>query len=659
MQPNLPYRTDIDGLRALAVLAVVGYHAFPNVIPGGFIGVDLFFVISGYLISTILFVELDSPKPNFTIFYIKRIKRIFPALILILISCIIFGYFALLPSEYIELGKHVSGGAGFYSNFILWNETGYFDTSAESKPLLHLWSLGVEEQFYLVWPLLLWIAWRKNVSFLLLILFTLFTSFVSALLVLTSSPEASFYFPWNRIWELMLGGLVASLMFHKANFFDFSFPLKTYSKNLFFIKLLSPESIKFCLGLLGICALSLGMYFINKRSLFPGWWAILPTMGAVLLIIAGPTGWINRNILSLKFLVWIGLISYPLYLWHWPILSFLNIIEFGKPSTNFIIYALLLSFVLAWLTFYFFERPIRKSKISKVSTGILCLSLFIVFLIGIGIFINGKRETYSLLKTQQSAIKLNLLPQTFNILDPRQSEENCLKKFPTNSSYCFIQDINKDPTVAIIGDSHAGVLWWGLSEFYFDKKENVLAFGYGGCPPLIDPNYFFGGCVASMGKVINYVLTHQNIKQVVLSSMGPHYFRNSEAVQIIKSELILTISTLLKANKKVIYVIDNPELGFNPRSCFRPLTFSQWDNPLCLIKKSQYETRVKSYLDIINTVRNEFPDIQILDPSKFLCDSTYCYSQIKGVSIYEDENHLNVLGSLYIGEQLAKERDNR
>jgi len=180
LQSNLShpkYRPDIDGLRALAVLSVVAFHAFPNGVQGGFIGVDIFFVISGYLISTIIFQNLEKGTFSFTEFYIRRIKRIFPTLILVLVSSYAFGWFALFADEYKQLGKHIAAGAGFVSNLILWSETGYFDTSAETKPLLHLWSLGIEEQFYIVWPLLLWFAWGRNLNLLTITIVAAFASF--------------------------------------------------------------------------------------------------------------------------------------------------------------------------------------------------------------------------------------------------------------------------------------------------------------------------------------------------------------------------------------------------------------------------------------------------------------------------------------------------
>src|SRR3984893_8246561 len=171
---QLAYRPDIDGLRAIAVLAVIGFHAFPTWIRGGFVGVDVFFVISGYLISTILLTGMERGSFRFSQFYIRRIRRIFPALVVVLLACMVAGWLVLFSSEYKALGKHVAGSAAFVSNFVLWNEAGYFDKAAATKPLLHIWSLGIEEQFYIVWPLLLYLVWKRKAAtlVLLLLLFT-------------------------------------------------------------------------------------------------------------------------------------------------------------------------------------------------------------------------------------------------------------------------------------------------------------------------------------------------------------------------------------------------------------------------------------------------------------------------------------------------------
>ncbi|MDP3004588.1 acyltransferase, partial [Methylotenera sp.] len=211
------YRPDIDGLRAVAVLSVVIYHAFPKFIRGGFIGVDIFFVISGFLISTIIFGSLERNSFNFIEFYSRRIKRIFPALLLVLTASFVFGWFALLADEYKQLGKHIAGGAGFISNFLFWKESGYFDNAAETKPLLHLWSLGIEEQFYIVWPLLLWLAWKKRFNLLTITILVAVISFALNISKVHSDAVAAFYSPQTRFWELLVGSVLAYMTMHRRS----------------------------------------------------------------------------------------------------------------------------------------------------------------------------------------------------------------------------------------------------------------------------------------------------------------------------------------------------------------------------------------------------------------------------------------------------------
>ena len=207
-EPNhLAYRADIDGLRAIAVLSVVAFHAFPSLLPGGFIGVDIFFVISGFLISTILLDSLEKGSFKFLEFYARRVKRIFPALLVVITASYAFGWFALFPDEFAQLGKHIAGGASFISNLVSLNESGYFDNAAHAKPLLHLWSLGIEEQFYIFWPLLLWATWQIHVSPFLLAIVLAFISFALNLSDVKDSQATTFYSPLTRFWELLAGAV--------------------------------------------------------------------------------------------------------------------------------------------------------------------------------------------------------------------------------------------------------------------------------------------------------------------------------------------------------------------------------------------------------------------------------------------------------------------
>ncbi|MBO7411118.1 MAG: acyltransferase, partial [Ottowia sp.] len=305
------YRPDIDGLRAVAVLAVVIFHASPRRMPGGFVGVDIFFVISGYLISTILLENLSRDTFSFATFYMRRIRRIFPALAVVLAASFAFGWFSLFADEFAALGKHMAAGAGFVANLALWHEAGYFDTASELKPLLHLWSLGIEEQFYLLWPLLLCFAWKRKFNVLVMLALLLAASFVVNVVFISRDATATFYAPYTRFWELLAGALLAWWHLRPAS------GEKQHSN---------------ALSLVGFVLLVLSFWKITKATPFPGVWAAVPVAGAFCVIAAGQRAWLNRVVLGNRVAVFFGLISFPLYLWHWPLLVFAYIVDGGKPA---------------------------------------------------------------------------------------------------------------------------------------------------------------------------------------------------------------------------------------------------------------------------------------------------------------------------------------
>ena len=460
------YRPDIDGLRALAVLSVIGFHAFPRSIPGGYVGVDIFFVISGFLISTIIFRSLEEGRFSYAEFYARRIRRIFPALILVLAACLICGWFGI-PNDYRQLGKHVAAGAGFVSNFALWNDSGYFDAAADQKPLLHLWSLGIEEQFYIIWPLLLGLVWKRKYNFLTITLLILCSSFLVNIYTIHTQPDAAFYSPLSRFWELMIGGILAYLTLHKPHLL----PKKTNWLSAAGLLMILP------------CVL-----FLDKESAFPGWWALLPTVGAFLVLTAGPEAWLNRKLLANHWMVWVGLISYPLYLWHWPALYLfrelfptqsLTHFEWGLGRACTIGVAVLLS----WLTYKMVEVPIRSGNPRRSRTYVLAGSLALIALAG-GV-------TY---KTNGFAYRLS--PQLAGILNMDYTDESSIGY---RLKTCFLE-ANQDETnfrnctsypsgkpvndVLLWGDSLAAHLYPGIQSV-IGSSSKLTQFTSSFCPPFV------------------------------------------------------------------------------------------------------------------------------------------------------------------------------
>ncbi len=375
-QADRSYRPDIDGLRALAVGVVLIFHAFPKQLPGGFVGVDVFFVISGYLISGIILSARAEGRFSYAHFYARRIRRIFPALAVVLAGVMLAGWFLLYADDYARLGRHVAAGAAFASNFAFWRESSYFDVAADLKPLLHLWSLGVEEQFYLVWPILLVTAsrWRGGPLAATLVIGTV--SFLYAIWTVRIDRTAAFYAPWNRFWELLAGATLACV---EAD------ALLESAKQ----RLLSRSWLPDVAAALGLAAIAAGIWLIDATRVFPGLWVLLPVGGTFLLLLAGQLAWVNRAILSQPIVVWIGLISYPLYLWHWPLLSFAHILEGEVPSPSLRLALLAASVGLAWATYQAIERPVRFGSRARTAVPALAVAMSAVCAAGAVVYSTG------------------------------------------------------------------------------------------------------------------------------------------------------------------------------------------------------------------------------------------------------------------------------
>lgn len=342
------YRPDIDGLRGIAVLAVVVYHAAPALLPGGFVGVDVFFVISGFLITNIIQDGLERGAFSLHTFYARRIRRLFPALSLVLASALAIGWFTLLADEYSHLGRHVAAGAAFLSNFALWQEAGYFDQAAATKPLLHLWSLGIEEQFYLAWPLLAMLLLPHRRLALIALPLLAAASFAWSLHLSATAPDAAFYSPLSRAWELLAGAMLGVATRTAVG-------LSPAPQRL--------AALRPVAGVTGAALLAAGLAWIRPGTPFPGLAALLPVTGTVLLIVAGTGGRsASARLLAWRPLVAAGLVSYPLYLWHWLLISFLHIEYQRDPPAQLLALAVAVSIVLAAITYVAIERRVRYRR---------------------------------------------------------------------------------------------------------------------------------------------------------------------------------------------------------------------------------------------------------------------------------------------------------
>ena len=337
-------------------------------------GVDIFFVISGFLISTIIFRGMDGRiagrgdgRPfSFIDFYSRRVRRIFPSLIFCLVTFLVLGWFLLLPDEYSLLGKHTAGVAAYVSNLLLWSEAGdYFQVSSQTKPLLHLWSLGIEEQFYLIWPLVLFIAYKLRLSIFALVYIGAFVSFGFELRFVHENPTAAFYSPFLRFWELMAGSLLAWLKLHIGEMLRGSANRAgPYLSPILQRDTSKADYVPPCgnvLSVIGLALILTAVFTLDSKD-FPGYKVLLPVMGAVLTIATGKNAFINRCLLSNRVMVWFGLISYPLYIWHWPFLSFAWILAGEEPLLEVRIGCVVLAVIMSVVTYYFVEPRLRWGK---------------------------------------------------------------------------------------------------------------------------------------------------------------------------------------------------------------------------------------------------------------------------------------------------------
>jgi len=449
------YRADIDGLRAVSILLVVGYHAQPWLVPGGFIGVDIFFVISGFLISRIILTQIKVGTFSSLEFYARRIRRIFPALIVVLAATYLIGWFVLLPDGFSVLGESIAAGVGFVSNLFQLRQAGYFAPDAAENPLLHLWSLGIEEQFYIFWPpVLLMLSGSKRRGFWMVVIAA--ASFCVSLMIFFGYKEWSFYSPISRAWELLAGGIVANGYVDYPEYEQRRFPQR--------------DNLPATIGIAAIVGAAIGL---DRSRLFPGLYALLPVLGAVLIIVS-PNSWVNRILLSNRLMVLLGLISYPLYLWHWPLLSYLAIMRNGVPNFVEIWIIVIVAVVLSWLTFRFVEIPLRRrqSVVPKLSFGLIAVGL-------VGI-----------VTAVASGFGFRFSPEIRDIaqLSPQSNagfRDKCFLEVPGSefNSSCIEQ--GEKPLLLLWGDSTAAALYPGLKKAQETVPFRLARFTAPACAPIL------------------------------------------------------------------------------------------------------------------------------------------------------------------------------
>jgi peptidoglycan/LPS O-acetylase OafA/YrhL len=634
-------------LRAVAVLAVVGFHAFPLSVTGGFVGVDVFFVISGFLISTIIFGRLERNAFSFTEFYGQRIRRIFPALLLILIACYSFGWLALLADEYKQLGKHIAAGAGFISNFVLWSESGYFENAAETKPLLHLWSLGIEEQFYVVWPLLLWAAWRMGFNLLTVTLLVAFASFVLNITETGKDAVAAFYSPQTRFWELLAGSLLAWFsLYKKLEFPKLEHKLDCWLRAAGYSctsEASGMSLLRNAQSIVGVVLIAIALLTITKREeSFPGW-ALLPTLGTVLVISAGAQAWANRVLLSNRALVGLGLISYPLYLWHWPLLSFARIIEGETVAGSIRIAAVLISVALAWLTYELVEKQIRFGKFKNAKIFTLVAAMIISGCVGYDAY---KRDG---LRFRKNATSKRYEGDTGHVdfhkyiadgYFPCTPDEIARKALDYEGYVrCMQSKDNSNVEIALIGDSHAEHLFIGIAEALPNKN---IAFYIRASAPFVGNDDF--------STIYKHVISSKSLRTVILTMAWARKIDEGLPVSTMENEILKTARLLIESGKDV-YISDGvPAFKFAPEICK-----GRWLStkiPNCEVTQ---KNESRSDLVALQNVVSKDSRIKLLKTRKYLCSEDACSMVKDGKLLYRDTHHLNINGSKYVGRRIVED----
>jgi len=656
---HLKYSPHIDGLRAFAVISVILVHYFPKVLPGGFVGVDIFFVISGFLITFNILKDSAANNFSFLKFYASRAKRILPALIFVLLSIWLLGCFTLDSAEFSELSKELDSGTSFLLNFHMSRASGYFDISSFSKPFLHLWSLSLEEQFYLILPIGIFFVIRKRSS--LYFWFSLFfiLSFTLNIVLVNKYPVPSFYLLPTRFWEFLLGGMLALMKVYPCFNDKISHKIPTYL--LFLI-----ETSLFTL-------LLLTLLYWDSTWAFPGWAALIPTLFALMLIGMSSRSEFNKIFLSSNFMAGIGRISYPLYLWHWPLLSIASIISGNKVPLTIRLILISLAFTLAYITYKFIEQPIKKKAdnfsyarqiISGIFIQLLVLSVGLATLAFHG-FDSRNINLPRLVSKQQ--IDRNLGNKTWEMQS--NSIDNVCRnsKFTNAAAVDFCRLTSQNPKIAIIGDSHANHLVPGFVNLDDKMYSNLIQLSYGGCDWVGDfvvfnrSNYAsVPDCFKSNNRFLNLILNEPEIQTVVFSYasqnlfnpvLGTYPLKKSVEGKLALNDTFLSLSKVIGklevAGKKVVFIIDVPHMPFDIKDCVYIRPFSSIFNPSPICHASLNETLndQKNIRNLFSKLSVAYPNLIIVDLPSLLCSNGECPLILNNKLIYRDSNHLSVDGS--------------
>lgn len=645
---ELKHRRDIDGLRALAVLPVVLFHAGVPGFGGGFVGVDVFFVISGFLITSLIAGEIDRDAFSLAGFYERRVRRIAPALIVVVLATLAAGWFLLIPADYAALGTSAIAAVLSFANFHFWADSDYFSTAAELKPLLHTWSLSVEEQFYVVFPLLLWVLMKKARAQLMWWIggLALVSLAVSSVLAFTH-PEQAFYAPWSRAWELLLGSAVALGRFRVPG-----------------------AAAQTATGIVGVAMIAAAVAFFTEATPFPGLAAVLPSLGAALVIHAGrmregPV----QQVLGFPVLVWIGLISYSLYLWHWPVLVYWRIAAGALPG-GWVLAGLIAAMIaLSALSWAVVEQPFRNRRRMGRRTVFAVALCAAVVSVGAAAGVMAAKGVPARLPDRINAILAAGedpghfgAPPCFIFEGGGPSADDIRA-----GKLCGLGVAEGPVAFLFIGDSHAGAMAPGVDAAAKRQGLHGLFIGQASCPPLLDyqrsADAKYASCKTTNAAAVELV-ARLKIPHVLMTSRWARYVNGTTfgndgpffdpALPIasedhsaeIAAKLEQTVAAYLAAGAQPVLSADAPEIGYDAsyvtaREALQGREADLDPSVAVVMERQRLSLRVLSDVAAAH-------GLTLLKQSDVLCGPETCKTRDGDVLLYRDEDHLSEAGALLV-----------
>lgn len=652
------YRPEIDGLRALAVLPVVLYHAGFDSFEGGYVGVDVFFVISGYLITGILLRELRRGEFSLLNFYERRARRILPALCLVLVCCIPVAWLILPPRLLKDFFQAIGATNLFAANILFWRESGYFQDESDTNPLLHMWSLAVEEQFYIVLPIFLgcivWANRRRGKpdrpSIVALLLAAGVASFIWMEVSLRADPDANFYLAPSRSWELIAGSLCA---------------LAAPSGGL-----RTSRAASSALSSIGLAMIMWSVFTFTEATPFPSAHTLLPVFGTALVVLYSNANTITARLLSTRPLVSIGLISYSLYLWHLPIFVFVRVARLERVTLSLNVTLIGCSVFLAYLSWRFVERPFRRPVKGRLANqrgifGLAAIStLALLGVAAIGHTQDGFPGRFTLTANDAGYL------QTIDLQSPDRFVCQASIGGADARSYaeaCHYGDTDRHPTVAILGDSHAVAVAYELAAPLKTRGLNARLHAFAGCGPLGDP--FRSGpegaaCERWSREVVNAIGNDSETTTVIIAykfaalldgiarGRYPDLPEGSseEWRHELGTKLQQVVEEVSAGDKTIIVVPQAPELPKRAYSLVYGSTGND-DDRLLGAKRIWWDSRARS----MTTLFESFDDsVRVVPTTELFCDDDYCLAGRDGIAYYRDDNHLNLRGAqLVVGEIMS------